>query len=165
MTKTRKGEKYVPEIAILLRDAQPTWREREGEPDPKKWKENKRKEEDATDQLITIYCDHEEQGWLDELDLQVRFFCEQLKSWNGGKLPRRIGGRPDGSHRRLLIAMSVREAIAQKKAAGTRGAVEQAFKDVAVKFNITPRSVQDIYYDRDPEWMDDLNASIALRSS
>jgi hypothetical protein len=163
MAKIRKGEKYVPEIPILLRDAQPTWREIEGEPDPKKQKENKRKQDDATDHLITIYCDRQEQGRLDELDRQVLSFCEQLKSRNGGKLPRRIGGRPENSHRRILIAISVMDAINQK--GGARGAVEQAFKEVAVKFDITPRSVRDIYYDRDPEWMDDLNAEIARRNS
>jgi hypothetical protein len=164
MTKPRKGEKHVPEIPILLRDAQPTWQEIDGELDQKKRRENERKRDGAIDELITIYREFEERGRVRELDPHIRLFCEQLKRRNGGKLPKRVGGRQTDMHRRLRIAMSVRDAITKKEAVGARGAVQQALKEVATKFNIAPRSVRDIYYDQDPQWLYELKAEIARRT-
>jgi hypothetical protein len=161
MAKPRKGEKYVPEINTLLRDALPTWREIEGERDSQRRRANKRAQDKAVDELVTIYRDHEARGKLGELDPRVRMFCEDRKRRNGDKLPGRKGGRPADLHRRLLIAISVRELVESRN--GTQKAVELAFVDVAAKFNITPRTVRDIYYDRKPEWMKVLGIEIARR--
>jgi hypothetical protein len=161
MTKPRKGEKYIPELAVLLRDAQPTWREIEGEPDLRKQQSNKRDRELAIDELVTIYNDHEKQARLCELPADVRMFCRRLKQQNGGKLPRRKGGRPVDLHRRLQIAMGVVDAIEGKE--GAPKGVEQAIAFVASKFMVVARTVRDIHYDRDPDWMVEVEAELARR--
>jgi hypothetical protein len=161
MAKPRKGEKYVPEINSLLRDMLPTRQEIKGERHPQRRRANKRAQDKAVDELVTIYRDHEARGKLSELDPRVQMVCEDLKRKNGGKLPRRKGGRPADLHRRLLIAIGVRESVESRT--GTQKAVEQALAEVATKFNITPRTVRDIYYDRKPEWRKLLCAEIARR--
>jgi hypothetical protein len=161
MTKPRKGEKYIAEIPMLLRDAQPTWHELGGEPDLRQ--RNERARDIAIDEIVTIYRDHEKQGRLHELPPDFLIFCKQLKRQNAGTLPRRKGGRPVDLHRRLQIAMSVIEAIEGKDGTPKKVKVEQAIADVARKFNIMARTVRDIHYDRDPDWMLERDAELARR--
>ena len=108
MTQPRKGEKYIPEFASLMRDALPTWREIEGEYCERR--RNERKRDIAIDEIVTIYRDHEKQRQLDKLPPDFRIVCEHLKHRNGGKLPTRKGGRPPDEHKKLLIAVDVAEA-------------------------------------------------------
>jgi hypothetical protein len=161
MTKPRKGENYVPEFAVLLRDAQPTTREIEGETDLSKRRQNERARDIAIDELVTIYGDHEKQGRLGKLPPDVLTFFNRLKQQNAGKLPRRKGGRPTDLHRRLQIAMCVIEKIEGKR--GPPKKVGQAIADVAAEFMITARTVRDIHYDRDRDWMHERDAELARR--
>src|SRR6476660_5175875 len=90
MTKPRKGTKYVSEIAILLRDAEPTLAEIEGQPTQRKRRENERSRALAIDELVMMYREAAKLGILDRLDPRVRNFCERLKGKEGkfGRLPR-----------------------------------------------------------------------------
>ena len=61
--------------------------------------------------LIKMYGDAKKARKQGRLDFRVRTFCEELKHRNAGQLPKPKGGRPTAEHRRLLIAMHVRESI------------------------------------------------------
>ena len=58
----RKGLEYCPEIPVLLRDAQPTVDEIEGESDLRKRRERERARDFATGKLLKLYRDAEKQG-------------------------------------------------------------------------------------------------------
>jgi hypothetical protein len=164
VTKPRKSLHYISDVRVLLRDAQPTWAETEGEMNSRIRQKNERAQQVATDELIKLYRQHAKRGALHNLDLGVRNFCEDLKARNGGRLPTPKGGRPHDEHRRLLIAIKVTETIeAIKASGGKRGTVERALHRVATDFCIGYRRVREIYYDRDPTWMRDLRVSLALR--
>jgi hypothetical protein len=157
MTEPRKGEKYIPEIAVLLRDAQPTLREIEGEPDLRKRQNNIRNRDIAVDELVTIFRDHEKQDRLDELPAEVQIRCKKWKQQNGGRLPRRKGGRPTDEQKKIWIAVSVAEAL--RAQTGKRKSVTQAVRHVheTLIFNGKRRTVpvptiRDYYYDPDSEW-------------
>ena len=161
MTKPRRGTKYDFEVATLLRDAEPTWAEIEGQPNRRKRVENERARDHAIDELVLMYRDAAKRGALARLDPRVAIFCERLKDRNAGRLPRPKGGRPTDPHRRLLIEMTVIEAI---EAEGRkRGAVERAMRQAAERFGIKYRRVREIHYDRDPDWKRDVRVSWALR--
>jgi hypothetical protein len=137
---------------VLIRDAEPKWCEIEGEPNPRKRRENERARDIARDKIVTIYRQHEEQGRLHELPPDIQVFCKQLKQQHGGKLPRRKGGRPPGEHKTLLIAVSVTEALAAQT--GKRKSVTQAIRHVheTFKFNgkrcvVPEATIRDHYYD------------------
>lgn len=161
MTKPRKGLRFLPEISTLLRDAEPTWNEIRGEPDARKRRAAKRRRDIAIDELVTLFREYNEQKRLNAVDPRVLLFCNELKKQNGHQLPKRRGGRPVDMHRRLLIAVSVIDAVEQR--GDLRNKVEPALAEVAAKFNVTSRTVRDIYYDRDPDWMFELNAEMSRR--
>jgi hypothetical protein len=163
MTKPRKGTKYVSEIAILLRDAEPTLAEIEGQPTQRKRRENERSRALAIDELVMMYREAAKLGILDRLDPRVRNFCERLKGKEGkfGRLPRPKGGRPRDPHRRLLIEITVLEAIEAE--GGKRGSVERAMRQAAKQFNVHYRRVREIHYDRDPDWKREVRVTRALR--
>jgi hypothetical protein len=165
MTKPRKGEKYTPKISILLRDAQPTWQEIDGEPDPKKSLETERRRDIGIDELITIYRESKRGG---RVDPRVELFCKLLKKRNGGKLPRRKGGRPPDEHKKLLIAVAVAEALAAQT--GKRKSVTQAVRHVHKTFvfnrkplTVPEATIRDYYYDSDPEWQEAIKVELACR--
>ena len=54
MTKPRRGTKYDFEVATLLRDAEPTWAEIEGQPNRRKRVENERARDHAIDELVLM---------------------------------------------------------------------------------------------------------------
>jgi hypothetical protein len=147
----RKGQKYFPEIDILLRDAVPTWTEIEGEPDGLKRRKRRRECDGARDDLVRLYRDAQKRGTLHNLDIRIRHSCEQLADQNGGQLPRALNtGRPADEHRRLLIAVHVRESIEAR--GGKRGSVIAALDEVAKRHALSFDQVRDIYYDPNPEW-------------
>jgi hypothetical protein len=141
VTKPRKGEAYVPELAILLRDAQPIAREL-GDPVAM------RRCELARDELFRVYRDAERAGAVAALDPGARMFCEDVKRANGGKLPPRKGGRPKDEHRRLGICQKVQQRI------NDGGGVVESLKAVSEgeKPPLPCETVRDIWYDPDPAW-------------
>ncbi len=170
MTKPRKGQKYVPELGLLLRDAMPTWSELEGETSARKRRKNERACDLAIDELLSMYRDHARRGKIRELDPRVRIFCEQLMQLNGGVLPKRKGGRPSADkHRNLLIAVAVEEALAAQK--GKRRNVRRAIQHVSDTLDIAGKrvhmpaaTIRDIYYRPDPEWQRAIKVEMARRA-
>ena len=100
MPRRRTGKKetpvfpsqILPDISVLLRDAQPIHAEIAGEPDPRKRRERERARRLATDYLVKIYNDAKKARRIQELDFDVRMFCEDLKKRNRGRLPNQRGG-------------------------------------------------------------------------
>ena len=56
-------------IPVLLRDAQPTWREIDGEPNLRKRREHMHARNSAIDTLIKLYLHAEKNGYLARLDV------------------------------------------------------------------------------------------------
>jgi hypothetical protein len=123
-----------------------------------------------------MYRDAEKRRQLDRLDPLVRLFCEELKRRNLGELPKAKGGRPANQNRRLLIAVRVREAIAEF--GGKRGSVDRALRAVANQERKAAKLrragilrddyyeyVKEIHYDydRDPELRSDVDVEIDRR--
>ena len=169
MPRRRAGNKnhpqfpcaILPEISVLLRHAQPLHKEIEGETDSRARRERERARDFARDCLFKMYRYAEKRGKLGDLDIRVRFFCEQLRLHNDGILPRAKGGRPVSDHRRLLIAVHVHqeiEALGRKK-----GSVEKALKHVAEDDGVSYEYVREIHYDRDPEWRRIVAVELARR--
>jgi len=160
----RKSQKYLPEIEILLRDAIPTWFEIEGEFDSKKREMRGRESEIAKDELVRIYRDARKRGVLNKLDFRLRLFCERLMAQDDDRLPPPLNtGRPSDEHRRLLIALHVKEAIEAR--GSRRGSVEAAVREVAARDGLSYDQVRDIYYDRDPEWRHVVAVEFARRKA
>jgi hypothetical protein len=146
----RKSQKYVPEIEILLRNANPTRSEIEGELDRKKREARQRERDIARDELMRMYRDWNS-GTSSILDFRVRLFCERLIAENEGRIPPPLNtGRPPDKHRRLLIAVHVKEAI--EASGGKRGSVKAALSEVARRDGVSYDQVRDIHYDPDPDW-------------
>lgn len=158
---------------MLLRDAQPTYREIEGEPEPRKRRQAERARDLAIDRLIKMYREAKKAGKLGQLDFRVRTFCEELKKRNHGQLPKAKGGRPTAEHRRLLIAVHLQSAIERR--GEKHGSKEQAFKEIAANddlFDQRRRSpqwatryeyVKEIYYDSDPDFRRAVAVELDLR--
>jgi len=167
MTQPRKGEKYRPEFASLMRDALPTWREIEGESDPCERRRNERKRDIAIHEIVTIYRDHEKQRQLDKLPPDFLIVCEHLKHRNGGKLPTRKGGRPPDEHKKLLIAVAVKEALeAQAGRKSVTAAVRHVHKTFVLngkRCTVPENTIRDYYYDRAPGWQRAIKVELAWR--
>jgi hypothetical protein len=168
MTKPRKGESVPAEFASLVRDAQPRWREIEGEPDPRERRRNERRQALAIDEIVTIYRHHKKQGQLPNLPPDFLMLCRRLKEQNGGELPPRKGGRPNDEHKKLLIAVRVVEALAAQP--DTRKSVTQAVRDVhnTLVFNekrctVPKNTIRDYYYDRAPGFREAVAVELACR--
>jgi hypothetical protein len=156
MPRRRKGTKYVPSLAVLLRDAQPTYSEIQCDPDARE------RYRAARGELLKMYRDAEKRGTVQMLDIDVRMFCEQEKARNGGALPKSPGGRPPKEHERLLVAVHVLERIAALRK--QRGKVETALWETAARFGLAYRHVRDIHYDTDPKWRQTVRAEMAWRN-
>jgi hypothetical protein len=172
-----------------LRDANPTCRELQGrpnvldvrdatqagsviedQPDPVKGQVVADRRANATAELLRHYREARKAGLLGELDCRVRFFVERLKRQNRGKLPgaknkallpRRRRGRPKDQHFKLLIYLAVIEEI-DKRGDG-HGATVAALNSVADRFAKSYQLVRGIFYDRSPEWLHDVEMTLALR--
>ena len=141
LVEEREALADVPELAILLRDAEP----RADELNDAKCL---RARDIARDELIRMYSEAEKAGTLATLDPRVRRVCDELKKINGGTLPPRKGGRPRDNHRRLLVCRKV-----QTRINAGEGVVE-AMKQVAAaeKPPMTYEAVRTIWYGPSPEW-------------
>jgi hypothetical protein len=153
MPKRRKGVEYTPEPSVLLRDAQPLWREIAGEPDPRKRRERIRACDLATDQLIRIARDVEKHESISQLDLfRVRAFCESQKARNRlrhrRRLPKPKGGRPLGESARLSHAVKILAAIEVRG----KKSVTSVLSEMADCLGLSYDYVSEIHYDPDPNW-------------
>jgi hypothetical protein len=174
MPKRRKSEKYVSHVAVLLRDAQPTWRElhpihRNGKSDIHKQRECIHACKLAADELLKMYWTAKRHGTMAQLDIRVRNFCERMKAGNGGVLPKPKGGRPTDVRHRFLIAVEVQEA---RDTRGRKyGSLEQALQEVSKRRKISYDHVKDSYDGRGArfvfipfkEWRLAVKAEVALR--
>ena len=153
-------------IPVLLRDAQPTWREIDGEPNERKQQERRHARDAATDTLMRMHRDAEERDALARLDPRIRNFVADLKTRNRmlhrKRLPKPKGGRPFGDReRRLRLAIEIREKI---EALGIkRGSVEAALLEVADRLGVSYDYLREIHYDRDPEWRRAVKAELGRR--
>jgi hypothetical protein len=162
--RRHKGPEYLPEIPVLLRDAQELTVTELAEPDARKRRERERDRDLAIDHLTKMCRDAEKHREMGRLNPLVRMFCEELKKRNHGQLPKAKGGRPANQNRRLFIAVSVREAI--EELGGKRGSVDRALRVVADRERKAAKArgarilrddcyqyVKEIHYDydRDPE--------------
>jgi hypothetical protein len=152
MPRRRKSPHYPPSLAILRRDAQPLWREIDGEPDPAKRAEAEHRRHRAEDALISMYLAHERRGRLSELDPDTLGICERIKTRNGGVFPRPRGGRPTEENSHLRMHVAVLDEIDRQTAEGRRN-VTQAIRTVAERFLRTYEQVRAVYYRNDPEWL------------
>jgi hypothetical protein len=170
MPKRRKSDECVSELAVLLRDAQPTWSEIYGERNARKRNERTRAQELAQDKLLKMYWVAKKYQAIARLDIRVRNFCERLKDRNRGVMPKPKGGRPSDVHRRFLLAVEVQEA---RDARGRRkyGSLEQALQEVREQRKISYDYVKDSYYGRGArfafipvkEWRLAVKAEVARR--
>jgi len=134
-------------IPVLLRDAQPLYREIEGEPDIHKRRERERARDTAKGELFKLYRDAEKRKAVHRFPLELKWFVEAEKARNNGVLPRALGGCPAKEHERLLVAVYLQEAIA---ALGKRrGRVKLALHEAADHFRLSYDHVRDIHYNRD----------------
>lgn len=154
MTRARKGEAYVPQTEILIRDAFPLASEFVN---PESRKQAERRRDLARDYLIGVYRDAERRCIVDQLDPRVRDACEEIKQLSGGRLPARKGGRPDDKHLRLLIWLRVHHAI--ESGVATVKAIEQVANELPRSFS----HVRGIWYDKSPEWERCTRATLAMR--
>ncbi len=147
MPRRRTGKKatpdypsqLVPEIAFLLRDAQPTRAEILGESDARQ------RRDVAIDHLVKMYNNAKRTGEIKQLDYRVRMFCEELKKRNRDLLPKAKGGRPPntGEHRAVLLAVRVKEAIEAR--GGKWGSKEAAFREIEDRYGASYEYVKEIY--------------------
>jgi hypothetical protein len=170
MPKRRKSDEYVSELAVLLRDAQPTWSEIYGERNPRKRNERIRAGELGQDKLLKMYWAAKKRDAIALLDIRVRNFCGRLKDRNRGVMPRPKGGRPSDVHHRFLIAVEVQEAR-DTRGRKKYGSLEQALQEVRKRRKISYDYVKDSYYGRGErfafipikEWGLAIKAEVALR--
>lgn len=159
----RRDPLKIRTIPVLLRDAQPTWHEIDGEPNPRK---RRHARDSARATLMRMGRDAEKRGALAQLDIRIRNFLEREKVRNRRghrkRLPKPKGGRPLGNRVvRLLLAVEVHEAI---EAHGKkRGSVGSALSEVAGRRGVSSNYLREIHYDRDPEWRRDVKAELARR--
>jgi len=140
------------ELSVVLRDAQLTRREIDGEPGPRKRRERIASSRSAREVLMRMGRDAEKRGSLHRLDPRVRNFVEGEKARNGGCLPKPKGGKPLGhrNNERFLLAVQVQEAI---KARGSRrGSIEEALIEISEQERVSYDRLREIHYDPAPEW-------------
>jgi hypothetical protein len=138
------------DLSALLRDAQPTWREIDGEPNSRKRRERERARVSAFEVLMRMYREAEARGSLHRLDPRVRNCIEGERARSGGHLPKPKGGAPTGKrHHRLLLAVKVREEI---EACGKKRVTDAVLRNVAEQMGVSYDYLKRIHYDRDPEF-------------
>jgi hypothetical protein len=140
MPKPRQN-KDTRGLQVLLRDAQPTRREIDDEPDGHKRRERERARDTAIDVLIRIVRTKRFQGkTLGALEqLRVNNFIRELMARNGGRLPKPKGGRPQEHPRRLRI---VAEVLGEDTES-----TDAALLKVAARLGMSYAYVKECYYD------------------
>ena len=164
MPKRRKGPALLlPPLEILLRNAQPTWREITGEADPHKRRAAELARVSARAELMRMYRKAKKMGAVTTLPHDVRVFCQDLEKYDpaGAALAAAARtGAPDQSHQRLRIAVRV---VEENKARGSkRGDVEAAIRAVAKEFGMGYDRVRKIYYDPRPGWRRAIAVSLKM---
>jgi hypothetical protein len=152
------ADQHRPALEVVLRDAQPTGRELENDPDAQE------RQARAMERLSSDYRAAKTRGTLHKLDPRIRNLCERYEA-EFGHLPKSKGGRPPNAHRRLLIAFTLDEEI---KARGPGwGNLESALWAVVARLGVDYDEVKDIHYDivrgRDPELVRDIEIERAHR--
>jgi hypothetical protein len=164
MSKRRKSPHYVAEIATLIRAAQPTYAEIEGEPDLDKRQKRQRECDRATDELIGISRNRRLFGQLSRADqLQIQWFINGLKR-SRREFPTRKGGRPPDQHRRLLIAVKMAELIKRGATVADASKLVCGWHNAYFNGSLEPKSVEAIYYDKDSEWQRLLHVELSRRA-
>jgi len=158
VTRPRKSKEYEPLIPALVRDACPRWRDIEGEPDPRRRKENERRRDVAIDALGKLWADPIKRA---QLDPSARLRCQMIFDANGRRWPKPKGGRPADEHRHLLIHVAVIEKLGSGRL--NRGAVGTALNAVAEEKGCSYALVRNVYYDKNPEWVKTVKAELARR--
>ena len=166
MPKARKGERpFVPSVHTLLRDANPTWFEIDGEPDPIKRAKNERARDFATAELMKLYRRALKSGKPWRIEPRVFYFCERITNEEperAAKAMRARTGAPDQRSRRLSIAVDVeREVLGAPKG---RGALARAIASVAARRKCSLAAVRKIYLQGDPEWKEAITVSLELQN-
>lgn len=173
MPRRRKGIAYEPDISVLLRNAQPTQRERLnilarllGKPDACEQRDL------ALDRLIKIYRDPKELRKLNRVDrARVRIFLELLKDQDRKrrlpKVKKAKGGRPTDEHRGVLIAAHAREAVLEL--GEKHGNKTKAFNKVAKRGRASYDYVKELYYrafgeDHDPDFREAVDLALSDRN-
>jgi hypothetical protein len=156
-----RGNRYVPSLATLIRDAQPTYSEIDGEPDIKKRTANERRRDIARDEILRRYKEAETAGRLDTLDRAILDLCEEWRRQNGGVLPRRKGGAPADPHWRMMAFLAAREAVEAGKI-DKRGLLA-SLRALAERSGVEFDSIKGIYYDRDPMWLCEVKVELHRR--
>lgn len=153
MTQPRKSRRYVPEVSILLRDA-------ELRTDELNDSDRLRDRDLARDELLRMYGQAERVSDLQGLDPDVRLFCEDLKRANGGTLPARKGGRPKDDQRRLMICRKVQARV------NTGEGLVDAINNVAAAEcpPLSYEAIRGIWFDPSPEWKRDKHVTLAIQA-
>jgi hypothetical protein len=158
--KEREPERLTSRglLPQLLRDARPTRREIEDEPDARKRQDQKRARDSVIYELIKAGQTRMLRGErLGALDLcRIRNFCKDLGAARNRKrgLPKPNGGRPKESPARLRLAVAIWEAFEtnRKKPKSEREKASSVLEKVAHRLHKKLSYVREVYYDRDPEW-------------
>jgi hypothetical protein len=154
------------EFSTLLRDAQISQHEIEGEKYARKQKDLIRARDSAFDEIMKIVRTKkfrgEKLGALKQL--QVNNIIKGLMARNGGQLPRPKGGRPRKQPSHLQLAVRVLEELeACKETKNT----DSALKEVAKRLVADHDYIKEIYYaylyhDGDPELLRSVRAERAF---
>jgi hypothetical protein len=171
--KEREPERLTSRglLPQLLRDARPTRREIEDEPDARKRQDQKRARDSVIYELIKAGQTRMLRGErLGALDLcRIRNFCKDLGAARNRKrgLPKPNGGRPKESPARLRLAVAIWEAFEtnRKKPKSEREKASSVLKKVAHRLRKKISYVREVYYsilgsDRDPEWLRAVKAEL-----
>lgn len=171
VSRSRKGLHYVAEIETLLRDAQPTYADIDGESDPRKRLERERARDTARVALIRIARDGKAfQQLSPPHQLEVRSLADtvarqqrRLPIKKRKHFPTPQDGRPRDDHRRLLIAVTLRSLVNDGMT------VHAAIAHSAGRFNVSERRAGEIYSGSDlamhevDQWERLIRAELARR--
>ncbi len=158
MPKSRISEPLPsPELAVLFRDAEPLWREIEGERDVRKRAENERRRDLATAELFRMYRDAKAHKRMESLPYRVRRFCDGLMArlpTRAAKAMRARTGAPPKEEHQFKIAVAVAEAA--EALGGKRGSIDKAIMQIGSRLRNRRsagagryESVKEIYYSID----------------
>jgi hypothetical protein len=162
----RRDPMKTREFSTVLRDAQISQHEIEGEKDARKQKDLIRARDSAFDEIVKIDRTKtfrgEKLGALEQL--QANNVIQGLMARNGGQLPRPKGGRPRRSPRHLQLAVRVMEELENCK---ENESIDSALTEVAERLRADRDYITEIYYDylhpdRDPELLKSVRAERAF---
>src|SRR5262245_12003515 len=134
------------EFLVLLRDAQTTQHEIEGEPNARKRQDRIRARDSASDELMKIVRTKTFRGKkLGALEqLHVNNVIKGLMARNRGQLPRPKGGRPREHPCHLQLAVRVLDELEARE---EKESIDSALKKIADDLGKNCDYVREIYYD------------------